>query len=54
MCSIMGLFINGTMGFGVLQVRGRSRVPKPPAMMTAFIGRGRKNEGATKIDSGIP
>ncbi|MEK7670024.1 MAG: hypothetical protein AAB330_02160, partial [Bacteroidota bacterium] len=26
-----------TMGFGTLHVRGRRRVPNPPAMMTAFI-----------------
>ena len=37
MWCIIGLFMTGTMGFGVLQVRGRSRVPNPPAMMTAFI-----------------
>jgi hypothetical protein len=27
----------GTMGFGILHVRGRRRVPNPPAMITAFI-----------------
>ena len=37
MCSIIGLFMRGTIGFGVLQVRGRSLVPNPPAIMTAFI-----------------
>lgn len=33
----MGLFIIGTMGFGILQVSGRNRVPKPPAIITAFM-----------------
>src|SRR5690554_4495308 len=37
MCSIMGLFKMGTMGFGKLQVNGLRRVPSPPAMITAFI-----------------
>jgi hypothetical protein len=34
---IIGLFITGTMGFGVLQVSGLSLVPNPPAMTIAFI-----------------
>jgi hypothetical protein len=34
----MGLLANGTIGFGMLLVRGRKRVPNPPAMMTAFMG----------------
>ena len=38
MCCIIGLFIIGTIGFGMLHVRGRSLVPNPPDMMTAFIG----------------
>jgi len=37
MCSMIGRFIMGTSGFGMFQVSGRSRVPKPPAMITAFI-----------------
>ena len=37
MWCIIGLFISGTIGFGVLQVSGRNRVPNPPAMMTAFM-----------------
>src|SRR5690554_2492048 len=37
MCSIMGLFKMGTMGLGTEQVKGRSRVPSPPAMITAFM-----------------
>lgn len=38
MCSIIGLLAIGIIGFGTLLVSGRSRVPKPPAMMTAFTG----------------
>src|SRR3954470_24997711 len=38
MCSIIGAFAIGIMGFGWLLVSGRSRVPSPPARMTAFIG----------------
>ena len=37
MCSIIGLFMIGTIGFGILLVSGRSRVPNPPAIITAFI-----------------
>ena len=37
MCSIMGLFAMGTIGLGILTVSGRRRVPKPPAMIIAFI-----------------
>ena len=36
-CSMIGLFPSGTMGLGTLAVNGRSRVPNPPAMRTAFI-----------------
>ncbi len=36
MCSIIGLLASGIIGFGVLLVSGRSRVPSPPARMTAF------------------
>ena len=36
MCSIIGLLTNGIIGFGVLLVSGRRRVPSPPARMTAF------------------
>ena len=32
-----GLPTIGTMGFGWLEVSGRSRVPSPPAMTTAFM-----------------
>ena len=39
MCSIIGLLANGIIGFGVLLVSGRSRVPSPPARMTAFTTR---------------
>src|SRR5712692_1892231 len=39
MCSIIGRLTTGIMGFGALDVRGRSRVPSPPAMMTAFMWR---------------
>jgi hypothetical protein len=28
----------GIMGLGTLLVNGRNRVPKPPAMITAFMG----------------
>src|SRR3954467_14664488 len=38
MCSIIGRFATGIMGLGWLLVSGRSRVPSPPARMTAFIG----------------
>src|SRR5690606_15218811 len=37
MCSIMGRLRMGTMGFGTQQVKGRSLVPSPPAMITAFM-----------------
>ena len=33
---VAGTF-TGTIGFGVLQVRGRNLVPNPPAIITAFI-----------------
>src|SRR2546426_679005 len=36
MCSMIGRFVTGSMGFGWLEVRGRRRVPWPPAKMTAF------------------
>jgi hypothetical protein len=36
MYSMHGRFNSGTIGFGMWQVSGRSRVPLPPAMMTAF------------------
>ncbi len=38
MCSIIGLLAIGTIGLGRLFVRGRSLVPKPPAMMMLFNG----------------
>lgn len=37
MCSRNGLFNMGNIGLGVLQVRGRIRVPSPPTRITAFI-----------------
>ncbi|EKD59449.1 MAG: hypothetical protein ACD_55C00002G0001 [uncultured bacterium] len=37
MWSMMGRFISGTIGLGMLQVSGCMRVPKPPAIITAFI-----------------
>ena len=37
MCSIIGTFAIGIIGFGWLLVSGRSRVPSPPARMTAFM-----------------
>ena len=33
----MGWLAKGTSGFGVVRVRGRRRVPKPPTRMIAFI-----------------
>src|ERR687886_118700 len=36
MCSMHGLLTIEIMGFGWLLVNGRSRVPFPPAMITAF------------------
>ena len=38
MCSIHGLLAMEIMGFGWLLVSGRSLVPLPPAIITAFIG----------------
>ena len=38
MCSMHGRFTMGIMGLGWSLVSGLSRVPCPPAMMTAFIG----------------
>ena len=37
MCSIIGRLTSGSIGFGALEVSGRSRVPSPPAMITAFM-----------------
>ena len=39
MCSIIGTLAIGIIGLGWLQVSGRSRVPSPPARITAFTGR---------------
>src|SRR4051812_37455900 len=39
MCSMHGLPTIGTIGFGWFDVSGRSRVPSPPAITTAFIAR---------------
>src|SRR4051812_4248489 len=41
MCSIIGWLTSGIIAFCWLEVRGRSRLPSPPAMITAFIGRQR-------------
>ena len=38
-CSIIGRLAIGNIGFGWLDVRGRNRVPSPPAMITAFTSR---------------
>src|SRR3954454_15391228 len=38
MCSRIGRSPTGTSGLGVIVVYGRSRVPSPPARMTALIG----------------
>src|ERR1700722_6669061 len=35
--SMIGRFTMGIMGLGRLMVKGRIRVPKPPAIMTAFM-----------------
>jgi len=35
-CSKIGRLTTGTIGLGTLRVRGRRRVPNPPAMMIAF------------------
>ena len=37
MCSIIGRLAIGIIGLGWLEVSGRSRVPSPPAMITAFM-----------------
>src|SRR5438270_9985409 len=37
MCSIIGRLARGIIGLGWFDVSGRSRVPSPPAMITAFI-----------------
>src|SRR5580692_9847896 len=42
-CSIMGRLAMGSMGFGWFEVRGRRRVPSPPAMISAFTGASEKN-----------
>ncbi len=39
MCSIIGRLTSGSIGLGALEVSGRSRVPSPPAMITAFTFR---------------
>ena len=36
-CSIIGMLAIGNIGLGWFEVSGRSRVPSPPAMITAFI-----------------
>src|SRR5882724_11791053 len=39
MCSMMGTLPTGTRGLGRWAVRGRRRVPNPPAITTAFTSR---------------
>ena len=39
MCSIIGSLTSGSIGLGAFEVSGRSRVPSPPAMITAFMAR---------------
>ena len=39
MCSIIGSLTSGIIGLGAFEVSGRSRVPSPPAMITAFMAR---------------
>src|SRR3972149_2772316 len=45
MWRIWGWFRRGTSAFGRLRVRGRRRVPKPPAIMTACIDRSKWRGG---------
>src|SRR5215471_11357712 len=48
MCSMIGTLPTGTSGFGRWAVSGLRRVPKPPAMTTAFIS------GSPKSQTGTP
>src|SRR5262245_21333051 len=48
MCSMMGTLPTGTSGLGRWAVSGLRRVPKPPAMTTAFIS------GSPKSQTGTP
>jgi hypothetical protein len=34
---MIGILAIGTIGFGMLMVKGRSLVPKPPAIITALF-----------------
>jgi hypothetical protein len=45
MCSIIGLLASGTIGLGMLLVKGRRRVPNPPAITTAFMARNFRAKG---------
>ena len=36
-CSIIGMLAIGSIGLGWFEVSGRSLVPSPPAMITAFM-----------------
>src|ERR1043165_1052595 len=58
-CSIIGTFAMGIIGFGWLLVSGRRRVPSPPARITAFMrqpplrrDRGKLAPRATPADNG--
>src|SRR5690242_2366394 len=46
MCSIIGRLAIGIIGLGWFDVRGRRRVPSPPAMITAFTVRVLPRRGA--------
>jgi len=46
--SKMGLFITGKRSFGLVQLRGRSLVPNPPAKISAFSLASLKSMGVLK------
>jgi hypothetical protein len=50
---MIGLPATGTIGFGRLQVSGRNRVPKPPAITTAFTIRSSFEPGANLKGYGL-
>ena len=54
MCSIIGRLAIGSIGLGAFDVSGRSRVPSPPAMITAFIAVPRPSLGVApaRVDAG--
>ena len=51
MCSSIGRLTSGIIGFGWLLVSGRSRVPSPPARMTAFTLAPPRSPGAPPVAS---